>query len=164
MTARLHFTRASGLVAWLIRLVTGGAVTHVGVGLGDGRIVHADQGGVQVADMAGFLGDSRKLAATYTTDLPVDEDKILEFVGEPYDYDGLIGALPGVLAWRWWKIRLSNPLARDTERFCSEFACEALRVASPENSDRIMTKADPGTLTPAALMRWVARSKVWKKV
>lgn len=158
---RIHFTRASGLVAWLIRAVTGGSVTHVGLGLSDGRIVHADQGGVQVAaTMADFLGEDRRLAATYETvvEPKIDEAKILEdFVGRPYDYDGLIGALPGVLAWRWWKVRIGNPLAKDREFFCSEFVCELLKPSG------IMPAKDPGTLTPAALLRWVSRSPHWAK-
>lgn len=158
---RIYFTRASGLVAWLIRAVTGGSVTHVGLGLSDGRIVHADQGGVQVAaTMGAFLGNERRLAATFETvvDPELDEEAILKrFVGRPYDYDGLLGALPGVLAWRWWRVRLGNPLAKDREFFCSEFVCEVLNPAG------IMPRKDPGTMTPAALMRWMSRSIHWAK-
>ncbi|MCC6752072.1 MAG: hypothetical protein IT371_30750 [Deltaproteobacteria bacterium] len=172
MQPRILFTSASGFVSGAIRWITGSAVSHVGVQIG-AEIVHADRGGVQIDDLAGFLKGGRTLRHVYELrqEIACDASEVFAYAkkdgdGKPlagYDYDGMIWNVVPILSWRWLKIRLGNPLADKNEFWCSEFAVTSLRKAS---SDMIpeFKGLNAEVVTPGGLLRVVSRSKSFFKV
>jgi hypothetical protein len=166
--ARLLFTSASGFVAAAIRWITGSAVSHVGIQLDEDTIVHADRGGVQLDDLAGFLkgnGAGRTLRHVYElrADVALDPAEVKGYLGQKYDYDGMLWALVPTLSWRWFKLRLSNPLADRGEFWCSELATTALRKATQDAIPELRG-LDAETLSPGMLLRRVSRGKSFAKV
>jgi hypothetical protein len=58
--------------------------------------------------------------------------KTSEYIGEKYDYTGLLVFGFFILAWRWFKVKLRKPLYKTKGLFCSEFVCHALKDKLPE--------------------------------
>jgi hypothetical protein len=126
---RIVFTKASGFVAWAIRTITGSEASHVAVELDDGTFLQADQGGIAIADRNTFLenGDRTIIASFEPTaetlpliDIAWGKSKI----GSDYDYVGLVGDLVPMLSWRWFHIKLGDPLGSARKFWCSEYVAE----------------------------------------
>jgi len=148
---RLLFTTSNDPVSWVIRKLTGGRVSHVGIQIGPDRVLSAELRGVVEQPVAKFMS-GRRLVAAYTATsrglLILDVNHAVACVGDKYDLDGLPGVLWAKLIWRWLRLKVKNPLADDREYWCSELAFQLdpmLRV--PE-----FVGADPEEESPQDLL------------
>lgn len=161
---RIIFTEAPGCVSGLIRWFTGGRASHVGIQFDEDRVLHADKGGVQISTMQQFLAGGRKILAVYEPkpeqEHLLDLQNALSHVGDKYDYDGLIGYIVPVLSWRWFRVKLGNPLSDKQQWVCSEFVAAGL---DPRRRIPEFRGAD-GTVSPALLMRRMSRGKTFTRV
>lgn len=153
---RIVFTEAPGAVAGIIRWITGSKVSHVGLQLAEGSFLAADQGGVKLTGLDEFLTGDRKIVASYQLvdelEQYLDRVKLLAFQGDGYDYDGLLWDMIPTLSWRWFKVRLGNPLAEKNEFWCSSFAVVALNAAmGAEHSIPELNGLEADTVTPGQL-------------
>lgn len=168
---RLVFTRSTGIVAWLIRLVAGGRASHCGIHYREqpdapDLVIHADYpGGVQVVTRSAFLSGGRRLLACYEalpeTEAQLDLAHALSLEGEPYDVGGLAGDVVPTLARRVLGLRgVRNPLADRRRWICSEFLVTGL-----DPSGRVFGRGiDPETVTPRDLLRLVSRHRGFRRV
>src|SRR3989344_4404082 len=126
---RVVFTSSSGFVSAAIRWITRSRASHVGLQIDLDRVIHADIGGVLDDTMSGFLA-KRKLLAAYELKHNIEAagtiTRMLAHVGQNYDFDGMIWNIVPILSWRWFKVRLGNPLADQNEFWCSEYVVTAL--------------------------------------
>lgn len=151
---RIVFTEATGFVAWVIRKLTRSRASHVGFQLDNNLYFHADKGGVQYSDKRDFLlqGERRIIAAFDIKPEMVDQFDI-EWakgkLGTGYDYLGLVGEIIPMLSWRWFHVKLGDPLNQADKYWCSEFIVATdTSMLVPE-----FQKIDPRTVTPGQLLR-----------
>ena len=146
-------------MAFLIRWITGGRASHVGILLAENSILHCDIGGVKVVFLETFL-EGRKILAIFQPKIPIDRDNAIKLIGSKYDYDGLIGFIPVLLSKRWFGWKIGNPFADKHEFVCSEFVAQALdpHRKIPEFS------GDRETLYPSLLLRRMAQGKSFERV
>lgn len=161
---RIVFTESPGCVGALIRWFTGGRASHVGIQFDEDRVLHADKGGVQISTMEQFLTGGRRILAVYEPkpghEHLLDLQNALSHVGASYDYDGLVGFIIPVLSWRWFRVKLGNPLSDKEEYVCSEFVAAALDPKRRVSEFR----GEDGTVNPVLLMRRMAHGKTFTRV
>lgn len=169
---RLLFTSSYGPVSAVIRWLTRSRASHVGIQVGPDSVIHADRQGVVSSPLQEFLlNGERKLIHQYEL-LPELEQlgcakRLGCHVGDSYDYDGMLWNLVPLLSWRWFKIRLGNPLAGCDEFWCSELAVRALLdFLGPAHLDKVpeLKRVRQQTVTPGQLLRIASRSPAFKKV
>lgn len=166
---RVVFTRAPGIISGFIRWITASKVSHCGIQLADDSFLGADSGGVKLRNKTDFLVGNRRIVSVYEMSAgledKVDRAKLLSFQGDGYDYDGVIYDLIPTLSWRWFKVRLGNPLADKDEFFCSQFVVVALRTAlGPDFTPPELAALDSGTVTPSGLEGAIARGRTFSRV
>lgn len=76
----------------------------------------------------------------------------LDWLGQRYDYVGLVGMLPVMLA-RWVGKKLRNPLASSSAMFCSEAGARVLQDAGYPGAEKL----DPPSTTPEDLLEFLSR-------
>jgi hypothetical protein len=125
-----RFSVATSWLSWLIKRFTRSRVSHTAIGTdmhGVPVILHATQGGVQVTLRSRFERGNVVLEEYRIKPAVQDalEDQSLrhavEHVGERYDYAALVGYAALILAWRWFRKKIKNPLASPRALVCSEF-------------------------------------------
>jgi len=166
---RVVFTKAPGLISGFIRWITRSKVSHTGIQLAEDSFLAADSGGVKLRNKKDFLNGGRTIVSSYEMSAgledKVDRPKLLSFQGDGYDYDAAVYDLIPTLSWRWFKVRLGNPLADKDEFFCSQFVVVALRTAIPADfTPPELANILSDTVTPAELEKAIARGRTFSRV
>jgi hypothetical protein len=147
------FTADNGIVSRAVRWFTGVQASHVALTAKIGGVdvlIHATVGGVQVSPRRKWLRGERVVAEFKPRAEPVfDLHTAVQSLGERYDYVGLIGYIPVLLARRFGA-RLRNPLASARATVCSEFA---LRAAWALGKLRGVSALDPERSTPRDVLK-----------
>jgi hypothetical protein len=150
--ATIVFMTSEHWLSRVIRSATRSAVSHVGIGLelvGVPVILHASIGGVMV-ELRSKLMPGVKLVAECS--MPVsgmEIERAVRSIGQRYDYVGLVGFIPVMLA-RWFGKRVKNPLASPSALVCSELVARALGKAW---DGKIEGYERPDDVTPEDLLR-----------
>jgi hypothetical protein len=123
---KITFTTSRAWYSGLIRWLSHGRASHVLLGVelfGREVFMHATVGGIQVTPRERFLHGNRVVAEFETKlDVPSDLLKMAAgHLGEQYDYVGLVGFIWPVMLWRWFHLKVANPLANARGMVCSEF-------------------------------------------
>jgi len=147
----LVFTASNDLLSRSIRWFTNGRASHVAIGAqlcGVPVLIHATVGGVLVSPRAKWLR-GRKLVAEYafTNGSGVDVAGAVKRLGERYDYVGLFGFVP-ILVARWFGVRIRNPFASPRAVVCSELVLRADKY----NNVKEWRGMDPERTSPADLL------------
>lgn len=128
-TVFVGFSFGAGWLSRLIRWFTGGKASHAFLLFWDpcfGRWVQlgSEAGGwmLTVAPTANAWLYSMP-GVDLSAGLRAHADKL----GTPYDFGGLLGMAPLMLAWRWFRWKLRNPLQARGAWFCSEAVADILR-------------------------------------
>lgn len=123
------FTVSDSFVSKAIRWVTKSETSHVAIGteiFGVPVFMHSTVGGVQITPRERYLKNNR-VVAEYVANVDVESKlrnnvmKVAEYLGEKYDYIGLVGYAILIFAWRLFRKKIKNPLASPTAMVCSEF-------------------------------------------
>jgi len=155
------FTRSSGLLSGVIRLVDGGRASHVGLAF-DSRdfavslVLDAGLAGVALTPRSRWL-QGRRIVSAFRPVATAEEDRLrqglaraAEDLGRRYDFVGLLGFAWIRLMFRWLSRKVRNPMASPRRLVCSELVAEALKGAG-----FILT---PETSTPQTLIEWLRTS------
>jgi hypothetical protein len=78
-------------------------------------------------------------------DLGLGLKKNVKWLGTGYDFGGLLGMAWVLIAWRWLKRQIKNPLQSDASWFCSEIVAQIMR-----DSGATLT-LEPGSTDPNRL-------------
>ena len=147
----IAFFQGSGLLPKTIMRAIGSTVSHTAIGgadlFGTKVFIHASIGGVQACDRATMLA-AHHMVAEFRILADVDTQNAVKKLGEKYNYVGLFGFLPVILAWRWFKKRLRNPFSSPHALVCSELVRELDPEGAviPEWKERSLHETDPGWL------------------
>lgn len=141
-------------VSAIIRAATGSLVSHAYLvfydpTLDDEYILEADVGGFQ-PDRYSIFKRTNNVLFELDPKVPMAEaikaaDKWIGDVG--YDYEGLF-SMSFVMAARWFKKRIKNPLHAPHSMYCSEAMTHALQYAGFRGADEI----DPPSESPEQLL------------
>lgn len=157
---KVVFTKSTGVVAFLIRKITGSEASHVAFELDDGTFLQADQGGVQISNLTSFLDSGTrtiiaKFEPTQETLPLIDLKWAKSKVGSDYDYVGLVGDLVPMLAYRWFHLKMGDPFGSARKYWCSEFCAEAdTQKKIPE-----FQIVNPRTVSPGELLDSMRKGK-----
>jgi len=157
---KVVFTKSTGVVAFLIRNLTGSTASHVALELDDGTFLQADQGGVQISDLKAFLlNNTRTIIAKFEPTpetLPfIDLAWAKSKIGADYDYVGLVGDLVPMLSYRWFHLKMGDPFGSVKRFWCSEFCAESdTQKKIPE-----FQVVNPRTVSPGELLDAMRKGK-----
>lgn len=145
---KIGFSTTNSWVSRSIRWVTGSSVSHAYIEfewLGRPFIMDADWSGVRIVPREKFRDQVVAL-------IPVQVDLHLafDFVGDRYDYGGLLG-MGWVILGRFLKRKWRNPFANARARFCSEMIVHMLQRAHYPGSGSL----DPSTTSPQDLLEFL---------
>jgi len=154
----LVFTASNDLLSRSIRWFTKGRASHVAIGaqLFDVPVlIHATIGGVQVSPRVKWMR-GRILVAEYafTHSSGVDVAGAVKKLGERYDYVGLLGFIPVLIA-RWFGVRVRNPFASASAVVCSELVLRA----DVNNNVKEWRGMDPERASPVDLLEACVKSE-----
>ena len=148
--------------SWLSRTIRWGTKSKVShsymrfsLGLGPDAqdvVLHADYRGIEVLGMKRFSAKN-KVVAEFTVDVPwrLLIAEIIEELGTPYDFWGLLGQ--GVMTMgTWFGKTWENPFQDEHLWYCSEFCAFLLEVAGEE------LPAKPAAISPQLLLTIMQKS------
>ena len=144
----------------LIRKISRSTVSHASICIeveGVPFIVEATTGGVRLIPRKTW---ERHAVVIREYDYLFSKDAIrfvLEEVHKKYDYLGLVGFVPVVLAWRWFRKKIKNPLSSSIAVVCSEFVARALNFGNKDFD------LDPENTTPSMLLRICEKHNMKRK-
>lgn len=155
-------TTSTGTLSRLIRWVTRSDVSHVCVvdtaGIyGRSLVLEAHEDGFRAVTLSTFL-QQNKLIRCYVpaTDLSLSVHLLVDSLGRPYDFGGLVGCL-WVLLGRAFNRTWANPWQDQRAFFCSEALTDFLKKLGHPGFE----KAIPSSTTPEDLCtlldRWATR-------
>lgn len=146
-------TRKNNWVSTIIRKITGSPVSHVWL-----RFRHPifDTDMVLEADVSGFLErpyakfcEKNQIVRVFR---PKDQEALarglrasIDMIGDSYDFWGLLGMLPVIVA-NWFGKKIMNPLDSPHALFCSEAICRILENGAYEGISEIPSRAKPSML------------------
>jgi len=154
---RLVFTAGAHWISRLIRWVLRSEVSHVFIeypsGMWGGRwVAEATKGGARKVQA---YKARHNVAAEFVCKVDMRPGLIgaARYVGDAYDYPGAV--VLGILAllWRWFRIKLRQPLRHSKAQFCSEFVARVL-MAVPEVQ---VSNWDPEQAGPDRILRFCRR-------
>ena len=155
---RIEFGFSTGkhsLISWLIRRATGSKVSHAFLiyrdeTLADDLMLEADRGGFQIDRLATFLR-TNTLVTRVPLDIPAAAIQAADrWIGEGYDYAGLVGEAIVKMA-RWCGKKISSPLHDPKALFCSEAMVRLLQVAQYPGADALV----PYDVSPQDLLAFL---------
>lgn len=161
----LLFTTSSGFLSWAIRLVTRSHASHSMITVdfyGMSCLLHCTVGGVQITPRAKWLRDNVVTQEfAFVADVTDRIPDAAKHLNERFDYVGFFGFGIVVLAWRWFKKKIRNPIHTPTSFVCSEFVLELDRagVVVPEWSG-----LDPERTTCQTLIEICERSASFRRI
>lgn len=122
---RLVFTRAPGLVSWVIRGFGTDEVSHVGIQIGLDAVISAEQHGVVQQDVKSFM-DGRSAVEIYQAteegEPHLDVHHAMLHIGDKYGFKELPGFAAAEIEARLGAKDPKNPLHDPHAYVCSEFA------------------------------------------
>lgn len=139
----LIFTRDNGVISRIIRYVTKGKYSHVGVYFGHGLILEADWNGVVLSSLDKKYHEYEVVSPTKTVNRLEFIERLLRRVGDGYDYSFLFGNL---LYKIFGKAKAFLGFSNDPNRWiCSELIATQLKECG-EALDKPLEQYDPQTL------------------
>jgi hypothetical protein len=157
MATRIGFsTSKTSWISRIIRWFTSSTVSHT-------FIVYYDEEWKRdmVMESEGGMGGSVRIVrfnpastsivkiVTPKYDIEVGMNKMVDNLGEVYDYTGLFG-----MAWvelgKWLKRKWRNPWHSSKNLFCSELVAQVLRDSGYPGSEQL----DPGSTDPEMLLKF----------
>lgn len=158
------FSTQRGPVAALVRWLTRSKANHCWMSLdlkGLPIIVEAAVGGVKIVDRARW-SRSNKVVGEFVPLNDVDEGvyEMFSHVGKSYDYSAFFGFIPVIIASRWFKKKIKNPLASPQELICSEFLTLLRTGGGIPEWDHL----DPETTTPEDLLKICKREESFTRI
>lgn len=118
------FSTSKHLFSKVIRFLTRSKVSHASISVhlhGVPVIIESTVGGVKIYPRAKFEKENT-LVYEYEVlpDMYAELKRAIEDVGEGYDYVGILGYIPVIVA-KWFKKKVKNPLASANKMVCAEF-------------------------------------------
>jgi hypothetical protein len=148
----LMFSTTNSWLSRIIRWATRSKVSHVSIGTsmqGVPVVIEASGLGVRIYPRKRWAKSRTVVAeARFYVDISDEIPYAIEFVGDRYDYAGLIGFLV-VLPLRWLGRKVKNPLGSSRAFICSELPLRLDR----EHRIPEWEGLDPETTTPEDLLR-----------
>lgn len=146
-------TSKTSWVSKIIRWFTDGKTSHTFLVYYDedfkrDMVLEATQGGFRIVPFSHY---EKSLVAIFTPKYSVDEglQKAVDWLGENYDYEGLLG-----MAWvelgRWLGRKWHNPLHSAHAMFCSEAVVRIMQGANYPGSEVF----DPASTDPEMLLKF----------
>lgn len=147
-------------VSWVIKKFTKSEASHAAIGAelyGVPVLLESGMGGVKVTPRDKYFSEGDKLVEEYqfVPDVSTGIKGSVELLGEGYDYVGLIGYGILILAYRWFKKKIKNPLASPKALVCSEFV---VRIDDNKMIEE-WNDLDPERTTPQDLIEICRTSK-----
>jgi len=148
----LIFATTGALLSRIIRAFTRSTVSHVAIGTsmqGVPVVIEASGWGVRIFPRKRWERSREVVAeARFYVDISGEIPYAIEFVGDRYDYVGLLGYLI-VMPLRWLGKKIRNPLGNPRAFVCSELPLRLDR----EHRIPEWEGLDPETTTPEDLLR-----------
>lgn len=152
------------LLSWLIKKFTKGKSSHVALGAelyGVPVLIHSTMGGVQVTPREKyFKSDVVVEEYAFIPDMTHGLQHAVTHLNQHYDYVGLLGYAMLLVAWRWFKKKIKNPLAAPKAMVCSEFVCHI----DHEGQIAEWADLDPERTTPQDLIERCRTGKNFMKL
>jgi hypothetical protein len=144
------FSTTNGFFSRLLRWITKAKVSHAFLVTelhGTDWYIGAEAQGVVMMPMSRYQKRSIIKALDPLPEL-TDEGlvKVMQYLGEGYDYPGLLGGIFPVIG-RWFKQKWKNPWDSSKTVICSELVTLALQEAGIKGADKL----DPTAVTPQDL-------------
>ena len=155
-TIKVGFSTGQSVVSRTIRWFTKSRVSHCFLVvedsfLGCDVVMEATAGGFQVRRLDVFSsGCTIVRVITPSAPLLFGVQEATRWIGERYDYVGLLGALVMIVAG-WFKRKIKNPLHDSNSMFCSEAIVRTLQAANYPGASAL----DPASTTPEALLEFM---------
>jgi len=154
---QLVFTAPKWAVARLVRSITGGRATHIGLRVDDNSVIYADHGLVVESTFGLFLLD-RVVRARFephpTQAEGLSVERLRSFIGRRYDC--ATANQVKLLSYQRLRLMAENVFADDDEFFCAAFAVVALQSAMACGTlIQEFQGLDEAVVTPARLLRIV---------
>jgi hypothetical protein len=158
MSTRVGFsTSKTSWVSAIIRWFTGGKSSHVFLVYWDvdferDMVMEATQGGFKITPFSHHGG----LVKVVTPKFPVEVGlrKAVDWLGEEYDYAGLLG-----MAWvelgRWLRRKWRNPWRSAKAMFCSEAVARVMQESSYPGTENW----DPQSIDPEMLLAFFLKEE-----
>lgn len=153
-------TRKSNPLSMLIRKVTKSKCSHAWLMYRDSffndryMVLEATEWGVRVIDAEIFWSRNLVVAVFLPqvdlTDAVRNSGKI---IGQLYDFFGLFGMAFVVMAAKWLKKKIANPLQSPRGLFCSELVMEKMKESNYPGTEKI----DSSTISPDEEMRLLSK-------
>jgi hypothetical protein len=122
---QIGFTRTNTLLSNIIRLGTSGVYSHAFISyydpiIGDNMCMEAQWDGFHLKKLSkATVNDTKVEILTPKHSIKELPKVCANYLGDPYDYPGIMGAVPVMLA-RFFKIKLKNVTEDAKAKFCSE--------------------------------------------
>jgi len=157
MSTRIGFsTSKTSWVSKIIRWFTNSTVSHTFIVYYDDEwkrdmIMESEGGMGGSVRIVKFNPASTSIVKMFTPkhDIEVGMDKMVEHLGEVYDYEGLFG-----MAWvelgRWLKRKWRNPWHSSKAMFCSEMVAQVLVDSAYPGAESF----DPASIDPEMLLEF----------
>ena len=154
LKTRVMFTTSkTSWISKIIRWFSAGRTSHTGFVYYDqdwsrDMVMEATQGGYRIVPFEHY---TNSLVAIFTPKHPIEVGlaKSVDWLGQGYDYKGLIG-----MAWvelgRWLKRKWKNPLQSSNSMFCSEAVVRVLQGSAYPGAESF----DPGSTDPETLLKF----------
>lgn len=141
-----------------IRKLTGANVNHAFIAYasrewGGWWAVQTDERGVVKVPVENVRCAHLECYEFPALDLKTAMPRVRPFVGEAYDWGGILGFLVKLYAWRAFGRRIVNPLHKQGELFCSEFVTTYLQCVDGMYLD--FMRLDASSVAPGGSPRYL---------
>ena len=143
-TLEIVFEQDNGFVPRVIRWLTRSDVNHVAL-----RYLSEDWTSEWVAEAAArgvraVPDHGRKWKHRFIVkyNAVADVQAAQKYIGERYDFVGLVLFGVFIVAWRWLKVKLRRPMHPTSGQFCSEFVAHMLNPKIPFPEPQWVTPQD----------------------
>ena len=144
------FSTTNKLISRLIRWITRAEVSHTFLIVelyGQPWVAGAEFNGLVLMPVHKFQRNNTIKAVCKVPELTDKHlEKVMDSIGEAYDYGGLIGGIFPQIG-RWLKQKWKNPWANPKAMICSEFVTMALQECKLKGAEGL----DPVAVTPQEL-------------
>lgn len=157
---QIGFSTGESLISKAIRYLTKGKFSHAFITYQDSviesrMIMEAQWDGFHIKKWSHSPSVQEKyLLMTPKYDITGLPKACAEFLGNPYDYTGILGAIP-VMILRFFRIKSRNLLEDGRAKFCSEAIALGLQKINYPNAEKL----DAAQTTPQDLYEFFKREK-----
>lgn len=155
MHVRIGFSTSTAWYSRVIRWATRAAVSHTFLLLvlwGREMVLEEGVFGWSLRTRDNFEASGNKIVELVTPHVSIDVAvrQSLDWLGQRYDYAGLVG-MSWVMLTRWLGKMRRNPLASSHAMFCSEAGARILQEAGYPGAEKL----DPPDTTPEDLLKFL---------